>query len=105
MTEEELEAIYRIASKHNQQTRLTSEDIRPGHYYSHGRLGEELIVRMIIDESRSDDVEKDMVIYKIIKGAGQGATACVTRQSFAKWAKFEVTSEGTVWKVKEKNEE
>jgi len=49
VTEEELEAIYRIASKHNQQTRLTSEDIRPGHYYSHGRLGEELIVRMIID--------------------------------------------------------
>ncbi|MCW8853964.1 MAG: HPP family protein [Gammaproteobacteria bacterium] len=105
VTEEELEAIYRIASKHNQQTRLTSEDIRPGCYYSHGRLGDDFIVRMIIDESRNDNAEKDMVIYKTIKGNGQGTTACITRQSFAQWAKFEVINQGDVWKVKEKNED
>ena len=105
VSEEELEAIYRIATKHNRQTRLSVEDIRPGHYYSHGRLGEDFVVRMIIDESESDNVEKDMVIYKTIKGSGQGATACVTRESFAKWAKFEVTNQDDTWKVKEKSDD
>ena len=62
-------------------------------------------MRMVIDESRHHDVEKDMLIYKTIKGEGLGDTACVTRESFAKWAKFEVASEDAIWKVKEKNEE
>lgn len=101
VTEEELESIYRIATQHHRRNQIVPEDIRLGNYYSHGRLGDDFVVRRIIDESRSDDAEKDMVIYKVIKGRGQGSTEYITRQSFTKWAKCEVVYQDNSWKVKE----
>ncbi|MDH5764516.1 MAG: HPP family protein [Gammaproteobacteria bacterium] len=101
VSEEELESIYRIATQHNKRNRLAPEDIQAGHYYSHGRLGEDFVVRMIIDESVSDDADKDQVIYKVIKGEGQGTTECITRQAFARWARYEVVNQNNVWTVKD----
>lgn len=98
MTEEELEKIYVTAKRHGDAQRLKPQDIKLGGYYSHGKLGDDLVVRRIIDESRSDVPEKDMVIYKIVSGTDLYKTGTMTRAAFAKWAKHEVKLYGNVWR-------
>ena len=57
-----------------------------GHYYTNSKHGAEWCVRQIIDEAKSDDPKKDMVIYRVVEGQGlQSADSC-TRSEFAQWA-------------------
>lgn len=97
VTEEELEKIYHTAKRHGEQSRLQAADIKLGHYYSHGSYGEQFVVRRVIDESRNDDPQKDMVIYKVITGDEQSKTGTMTRSAFARWAKQEVVLYGNTW--------
>lgn len=98
VSEEELEKIYASAKRHGDKLKLKPEDIKSGSYYSHGQYGEQLAVRRIIDESRHDNPDKDIVIYKIVAGADLYKTGTLTRTAFAKWAKHEVVLYGNDWR-------
>ncbi|HEY9051133.1 MAG TPA: HPP family protein [Gammaproteobacteria bacterium] len=105
VTEEELEKIYHTAKVHGEQVRLHADDIKLGHYYSHGNYGDQFVVRRVIDESKNDDPQKDMVIYKVITGDEKSKTATMTRSAFARWAKHEVVFYGNRWTDKDTHPE
>jgi len=98
ISEAELEKIYQTATEHNRAMRLTSKDIKLGHYYLHGKNDDTGVIRRIIDES-SDD--KNMIIYKVITGAERKRTDAMSRSDFARWAKHEVIFENNEWKIKQ----
>jgi CBS-domain-containing membrane protein len=98
ISEEELERIYATAKQHGRQHMLKPDDIKLGHYYAHGMYSDHLAVRRIIDESRHENPDKDMVIYKIVAGRDLYKTAAVTRRDFARWAKYEVALYGNIWR-------
>ncbi|MDQ1363217.1 MAG: rane protein, partial [Pseudomonadota bacterium] len=97
VSEEELEKIYATAKRHGEKQKLKPEDIRLGSYYSHGQYDDQLTVRRIIDESRHENPEKDMVIYKVVSGADLYKTGTATRAAFARWARHEVILDGKNW--------
>lgn len=98
VSEEELETIYATAKRHGDALKLKPADIKSGSYYSHGHYGDQLVVRRIIDESRNENPEKDMVIYKIVAGPDLYKTGTMTRSAFASWAKHEVVLYGQEWR-------
>lgn len=105
VTEDDLESIYAAAKRHGDELKLGPEDIKSGSYYSHGQYGDQLAVRRIIDESRHENPEKDMVIYKIVSGADLYKTGTMTRAAFAKWAKHEVVLYGNNWRETESDKD
>lgn len=78
-------------------THLSAPDIELGHVYSNGLVGRDWSMRQIIDESGSNDPDKDFVIFKQIAGQERKTTDCVTRQEFADWAKYEMVKENGLW--------
>ena len=98
VSEEDLLNIYTLATGQARHRHLAPADIRLGAAYSNGEQGEEWSVREIVDEHRSDDPEKDRVIYKVVAGTGRRDTGVVTRTEFARWAKYEVVRHGEGWK-------
>ena len=86
----DLQRLIHLSLEHAERSRLTTEDIKLGHYYTNGRHGPEWSVRHIIDEHRSDDPELDMVIYRVAEGAGVRSADSCTRRAFAEWAAREV---------------
>jgi hypothetical protein len=101
VTEDDLENIYAAAKQHGDDLKLKAQDIKLGGYYSHGQFGDQLAVRRIIDESRHENPEKDMVIYKVVSGADLYKTGTLTRTAFANWAKREVVLYGQTWREKD----
>ncbi len=90
VTTEDLQRLIQLSLEHAQKTRLTAADIKLNHYYTNGKHGAEWSVRRIIDESASDDPQKDMVIYRIVEGHGFNTAHSCTREAFANWAAREV---------------
>jgi CBS-domain-containing membrane protein len=98
VNEEDLLRIYTLATGQARQRHVAVSDIRLGHAYSNGEQGEDWAVREVVDESRSDDPEKDKVIYKVVAGATRRDSGVATRSEFARWAKYEVVRHGKGWK-------
>ncbi len=90
LTTEDLQRLFTLALEHAERHRLTPEQIRLGHYYTNGRRGAEWAVRQIIDEEKRDDPAREMVIYRVVEGPGQGMADSCTRAEFARWAAREV---------------
>jgi CBS-domain-containing membrane protein len=87
-----LQQLFALSLEHAETPTFTAKQIILGHYYTNGKHGAEWSVRQIIDESKSDDPKKDMVIYRVAEGQGlQSADSC-TRAEFAKWANRELYS-------------
>ncbi len=81
-----LQQIFTLALEHAETPTFSPGQIVLGHYYTNSKHGAEWSVRQIIDESRSDDPQKDMVIYRVVEGQGfKNADSC-TRTEFAHWA-------------------
>ncbi len=89
-TTEDLQRLFTLAMEHAERQRLTPEQIRLGHYYTNGKHGAEWSVRQIIDEERRGDPAREMVIYRVVEGPGQGMADSCTRAEFANWAAREV---------------
>lgn len=90
LTTGDLQRLFALTLEHAGRQRLTSSQIRLGHYYTNGRHGAEWSVRQIIDEAPHPDPARDMVIYKVVEGQGlRNADSC-TREEFARWAMREV---------------
>lgn len=87
---DDLQQLFALALEHAETPNFSSNQIKLGHYYTNGKHGADWQVRQIIDEARSDDPKKDMVIYRIAEGKGlQSADSC-TREEFAQWANREL---------------
>jgi len=90
LSADDLQQIFALSLEHAKTPEFHREQIILGHYYTNGRHGAEWSVRQIIDEAKSDDPRKDMVIYKVVEGAGfKNADSC-TREAFAAWADREL---------------
>ena len=90
VTSEDLQRLFSLALMHAKHQLLKAADIKLGHFYTNGRHGPEWAVRRIIDEHRSPDPKRDMVIYRVVEGQGFNSADSCTREEFARWAAREV---------------
>jgi len=89
---ETLQELFALTLEHAETPSFSANQIVIGHYYTNSKHGAEWSVRQIIDEAKSDDPKKDMVIYRVAEGQGlQSADSC-TRSEFAAWANRELYS-------------
>ncbi|MDH5601969.1 MAG: HPP family protein, partial [Gammaproteobacteria bacterium] len=87
---DELQQLFALTIEHAETPQFSPSQIKLGHYYTNSKHGAEWSVRQIIDEAKSDDPKKDMVIYRVAEGQGlQTADSC-TRTEFALWANREL---------------
>lgn len=87
---ETLQELFALTLEHAETPTFSTSQIIIGHYYTNSKHGAEWSVRQIIDEAKSDDPKKDMVIYRVAEGQGlQSANSC-TRTEFAAWANREL---------------
>ncbi len=92
----DLEHIYQLAlNRHH--ANLTTDHIHLGHCYSNGEYGQDWCVRQIIDESERKDTARDQIIYKIVAGKARRSTGTMSRDDFARWAKYEVYLNENSW--------
>ena len=87
---DDLQQIFSRALKHAEESHISPEQILLGHYYTNNKHGAEWSVRQIIDEAKSDDPKKDMVIYRVAEGQGSQSADSCTRVAFAIWATKEL---------------
>lgn len=92
----DLEKIYQLA-KNRSYANLTTDHIRIGHYYSNGEYGQDWCVRQIVDESERKDTGRDQIIYKVVAGKARRSSGTVSRDEFARWAKYEVYLNENSW--------
>jgi CBS-domain-containing membrane protein len=92
LTTEDLQRLFTLTLEHAEKKHVTPGQVRLGHFYTNGKHGAEWSVRRIIDESRSPDPRKDMVIYRVVEGHGLRSADSCTREEFAHWAAREVYS-------------
>jgi len=97
VSEQDLLAIYKLATRRSLASQLSPGELKPGHYYSNGKYGSEWSVRQIVDESGGPGGPENMLIYKVVAGDGRRSTGVVTRQEFANWAKHEVYRDDENW--------
>jgi hypothetical protein len=97
VSEQDLLAIYELATHRSQQGDFTSDQLQLGHFYSNGKYGNEWSVRQIIDAAGSSGAE-DKVIFKVMAGVDRRSTGVATREEFADWAKHEVCRDDENWR-------
>lgn len=93
---EELEKIYQLATSHS-HTSLSADQIKLGHYYSNGQYGTNWSIRQIVDEADDPRPEKDLIIYRTVAGDGRRSSGTMSRDTFAKWARYEVYLNENSW--------
>ena len=98
VSEHDLLQIYELATSKAVQRQLQPAQVILGHYYSNGAFGTDWCVRQVVDESANPDPEKDMIIYKVVAGAGIRGTGTLTRTAFAGWARHELLRDDEYWK-------
>ena len=98
VSEQDLMAIYEIATRRSQETHLPHDDLKLGHYYSNGKYGADWSVRQIVDESGAHSASQGSVIFKVLAGAGRRSSGVATREEFARWAKHEVYRDDENWR-------
>ncbi len=70
--------------------------IELGGVYTNNKPGAEWAVRKIVDEHRSEDISRDMVIYTSVDGQGLNKSGSCTRVEFQQWAKVRLKTSATV---------
>jgi len=96
VSQDELGKIYQLA-KTRKQSGLTTAQIKLGRYYSNGEYGASWSVRQVVDEAVNPRPGKDQIIYKVIAGHGRRSSGTVSREEFARWAKYEVYLNENSW--------
>ena len=97
ISEDDLLRIYALATGKERQRRFDPARILAGHYYSNGQHSDNWSVRQIIDASPGRDPQRDMVVYKVVAGAGRRGSGVLTRAEFAAWAREELLRDGDEW--------
>jgi len=83
---DDLQNLFALALEHAESPTFSASQIVLGHYYTNSKHGAEWSVRQIIDESNSDNPQRDMVIYRVVEGQGLKSADSCTRTEFAQWA-------------------
>lgn len=83
VSEEDLAEIYQLAKQHAQGSHLHPDQIKLGNCYSNGASGDDLCVRLIVDESADGHV----VIFRTVAGVNRRRSESCTKAAFALWAK------------------
>jgi len=96
VSNDELEKIYHLA-RSRFQSALPADQIKLGAYYSNGEYGNNWSVRQIVDESRHPEPRRDQLIYKVVAGQGRRSSGTMTREDFARWARYEVYLNENSW--------
>ncbi len=68
---------------------LRPADIRRGAYYSNGASGPRRQIRQVVTGS-PENADADTVTYQVVAGIGHPRTGTVSREDFARWARYEV---------------
>jgi CBS domain-containing membrane protein len=87
---DDLEQIFQLARKQNNNTQLNINQLKLGRYYSNGEIGTDWSVRQIVDESDDRQSEDGLIIYKVVAGKGRPGSGTISRNDFVQWAKYEV---------------
>ncbi|MDF1642731.1 MAG: HPP family protein [Pseudomonadales bacterium] len=90
VTLDDLQRVIQLSLQHANLQQLTKQEIEFDHFYTNGKHGPQWSVRRIIDESKSSDPQKDMVIYRVVEGQGFNSCDSCTREEFSRWAAREV---------------
>jgi len=90
VTVEELQALIERSLQYQHGNDIHPEQVMVGRYFANGKPGAEWSVRKIIDESKSDNPEHDMVVFEVVEGSGKRLKDSCTRVGFTQWAAFEV---------------
>lgn len=98
VSEHDLLQIYDIATRKSQESSVTSDQVSVGDFFSNGKYGVDWSVRQVVDESRHDDENRDIVIYKVVAGLGRRQSNYCTRNEFLLWAKHKVQLDEENWK-------
>jgi len=98
VNEYDLLRIYELATHRSHGRHLNPAEISLGGYYSNGEHGDNWSVRQIVDESPSEDDEKDMLIYKVVAGHDRRTSGSMTRVEFAWWARYRMVRDEENWK-------
>ena len=98
VSEQDLLRIYQLATGKAELRQLHPGQIVLGHYYSNDEGRDDWSVRQIVDEAPNPDPEKDMVVYKVVAGAGLRTSGVEARVDFARWARHELTRDNDNWK-------
>ena len=96
VSHDELERIYHLA-RNRHEGQLSLDHIKLGRYYSNGEFGANWSVRQVVDESDNPRPGRDQIIYKVIAGQGRRSSGVISRQDFARWAKYEVFLNENSW--------
>ncbi len=97
VSEQDLLAIYELATKRSLASQFPFEELKLGHYYSNGKYGDQWSVRQIVDESGGPGDPEDALIYKVIAGDGRRSSGVATRLEFSGWSKHEVYRDDENW--------
>lgn len=95
---DDLLEIIQLAQEHAKAQRIGTDDILHGACYSNAQSGENWSVRQVIDEAPARRNKNDLVIYKVIAGAGRGNTGVCPRADMALWARSAVVADGNGWR-------
>jgi CBS-domain-containing membrane protein len=103
VTEHDLLNIYDLATEKAQQQTYPPDEIKVGGYYSNGQFGDDWSVRFVVDESHVDDIEKDMIVYKVVAGQNRRTSGYCSRKEFSQWARNQVIRDEDNWKRIDEN--
>ena len=98
VSEDDLLRIYELATGQAVMRHLPPDNIKLGGCYSNGEATTDWSVRQVVDESPSDDPERDMVVFKVVAGKGMRSSGVTTRTEFARWARDELVRDEANWK-------
>jgi CBS-domain-containing membrane protein len=98
VSEQDLIAIYDIATRRSEEAHLSPEAVQLGHCYSNGKYGADWAVRQIVDESGTGSGSRSSIIFKVLAGAGRRSSGVATREEFARWARHEVYRDDENWR-------
>lgn len=97
VTAEGLADLLELAKRHAEKNIVHPAEIVAGHCYSNGKLGRLWSIRQVVDDSSDDDIGRDLVIYKVVAGAGAYDTGLCSRAALKQWARFEVALRDGHW--------
>lgn len=90
VTIEDLKRLFTLALQHAEDDKLSTDEVKLGHYYTNGKHGNEWSVRQVIDEAPNPNPKNDLIIYRFAEGIHYGQSDSCTRTEFARWAAREL---------------
>ncbi len=97
--EKEVHDICRLARTQPSDTPVSAQHIKLNACYSNGEFGDLWQVRKVTgDASAGPAAGEDRVTYRVVAGRDRRAQGTLSREAFARWARYEVTLHENAWR-------